>query len=235
MDMPANGFASEADATTGSHRVVLFDFDGVLVRGDAFTKFMRARYTHAWWRSLPLLVLAPVLAAVALIPRGRRLVVRLVVGWALVGLDAEAYRTMADGFGRVLARDARHFSRAAFMALNRHRQAGDRVLVVTGCEETLARAILDELGLPEIELVASRVRPGRFGPLIAVRNIGREKLRQLALRDVVPEWDVAYSDSLVDLPMLAAAHAAIVVNPRGDMLARARARLGDRVTAVEWY
>jgi phosphatidylglycerophosphatase C len=226
--------ASPADATRGASRVVLFDFDGVLVRGDAFTKFMRARYSRAWWLMVPLLLLSPILLVPAATSYGRRMVVRLVVGWALVGLDDAAYRSLADRFGRALARDARHFSRAAFAALNVHRHAGDRVLVVTGCEETLARAILDELGFPAIELVASRLAFGRFGLRVALRNVGAEKLRQLALRDVLPEWDMAYSDSLVDLPMLAAARAAVLVNPRRGMLSRAHARLGDRVSSVDW-
>jgi phosphatidylglycerophosphatase C len=234
MTAPLSELALTVDATTNAQRVVLFDFDGVLVRGDAFAKFMRARYSRAWWRVLPLLVLTPLLVLPALTSRGRRAIVQLVVGWALAGLDEKAYRTLADRFGRTLARDARHFSRSAFAVLNRHRRAGDRVLVVTGCEETLARAILDELGLPEIELIASRVMPGRFGPRVAVRNVGREKLRQLALRDVHPQWDFAYSDSLVDLPMLAGARAAVVVNPYRGMLARAQARLGARVSAVDW-
>lgn len=234
MDASVTEVASDVDAVSNAQRVVLFDFDGVLVRGDAFAKFMRERYAHAWWRILPLLVLTPFLLLPALTSRGRRRIVRLVVGWALAGLDEKTYRALADRFGRTLARDARHFSRSAFAVLNRHRRAGDRVLVVTGCEETLARAILDELGLSEIELVASRVMPGRFGPRVAVRNIGREKLRQLALRDVHPQWDVAYSDSLIDLPMLAGARAAVVVNPHRGMLARAQVRLGARVSAVVW-
>lgn len=45
-----------------SRRVVLFDFDGVLVRGDAFTTFVRARYLEAWPRAVALLSVSPLLA-----------------------------------------------------------------------------------------------------------------------------------------------------------------------------
>ncbi len=105
---------------------------------------------------------------------------------ALAGLDEATYRDGAGELGRAIAYDARNISGAAFAALKAHREWGDRVLVVTGCEETLARAMFDELGLVSIELVASRVGQGGFGLRVVVRNVGREKIRQLALRDVHP-------------------------------------------------
>ncbi|MEO5559057.1 MAG: hypothetical protein ABIO49_04720 [Dokdonella sp.] len=103
---------------------------------------------------------------------------------ALVGLDEKAHRALTDRFSRTLAGDARHSSRSAFegslpASSRDSSRAGRDWLRVDA-----TRAILDELRLHQVELVASRVMPGRFGPRIAVRNIGREKLRQLALRGV---------------------------------------------------
>jgi phosphatidylglycerophosphatase C len=217
-----------------TQRIVLFDFDGVIVRGDAFTKFMRERYAHAWWRLAVVLPLLPVVALIALTRRGRRRLLRAAVTWAFVGVDAARYRVMAQAFGGRLARDARNIFAPACMALKRHRQDGDRVLVVTGCEDVLARAILDELGFDGVELVASRFEAGRFGLRIALHNIRIEKARQLALRGIRPPWDVVYSDSFHDLPILAAARSAVLVNPDRITLARVSARLGRRLSVVEW-
>ncbi|GAA0716058.1 haloacid dehalogenase-like hydrolase [Dokdonella soli] len=218
----------------GKPRVVLFDFDGVLVRGDAFTRFMRDRYAHAWWRAVLVLPLWPLLALLATTPRGRRTAARVLVRWALCGVGESCYRELAETFGRALARDARNLSREALAALNAHRHAGDRIFVATACEEILARAILDELGLAAIELVASRLVPGRLGMRIALHNRGVEKANQLARRGVRPPWDIVYSDSLDDLPILAAARSAVLVNPSRHLLARVSARLGQRVSIVEW-
>jgi len=188
---PANGRPASPDgAQTYVPRLVLFDFDGVLVRGDAFTKWLGHRFARAWL-VVPVSLLVSVLLPVAATARGRRLLVRVIVTLAFVGLDEASYRRSAHEFGCALARDTRLLSRAAFAALDTHRQSGDRVVVVTGCEEALARAILDEHGVGPIELIASRVVRGRFGLRIAVRNVGREKLRQLALRGIHPKWDVA--------------------------------------------
>lgn len=216
-------------------RVVLFDFDGVLVRGDSFAAFMRDRYRRAWWRGVSLLALLPLFALMAATRRGRHAVLRFCVVWALFGVGASRYQRLAETFGRAWARDARHLVRAGLTRLNEHRHAGDRVIVVTGCEQAVARAILDELGFETIELVASRLVPGRLGMRVEVHNRGMEKPHQLRRIGVRPPWDVAYSDSQDDLPMLAAARSAVLVDPDRRTLAAVSARLRQRLSVVQWH
>ncbi|HET9836453.1 MAG TPA: haloacid dehalogenase-like hydrolase [Rhodanobacteraceae bacterium] len=217
-----------------AQRLVLFDFDGTLLHGDAYTMFIRAQYRRAWWRWLLVLPVAPVLLAISLTHRGRRAAARAMVRLALLGTDERDYHQRAEDFGREMARDSRLFSRLGISTLRRHMHAGDRVLIVTACEETLARAILDELGLGAIELVASQLVRGAGGWRVRVHNIGAEKLRQLALRGVSPPWDLAISDSLADLPILVTARAAILVNPDRRTLKRVSAKLGTRLSVAEW-
>ncbi|HEY0179103.1 MAG TPA: haloacid dehalogenase-like hydrolase [Dokdonella sp.] len=210
-------------------KLVLFDFDHVLVRGDAFAEFVRTRCRRSAWRvlaALPMLVLA--------LPGGRRRLRGVLVRVLLLGVGAARYRELADAFGRALAHDPRRLSRDALAALRVHRHAGDRVVVATACEETLARAVLDELGLGAIELVGSRLVAARFGLRIEPSNRGVEKARRLGLHGIRPPWDVVYSGSAADLPVLAAARSAVLVNPDRATLARASARLGRRLSAVEW-
>ena len=214
-------------------RVVLFDFDGTLLHGDAFTMFIRTCYRRGWWRVLPVLPLLPLLIPISVFRRGRRAIARLLVRLALLGTSEQHYREHAETFGRQLARDSRLFSRLGVLTLRRHMHSGDRVLIVTACEETLAASILGELGLGTVELVASRLVRGRRGWRVGVHNIGAEKLRQLALRGINPPWDIAISDSLVDLPILAAAREPILVNPDRRMLKRASV-LGKRPGIAEW-
>ncbi|MFT3791083.1 MAG: haloacid dehalogenase-like hydrolase [Rudaea sp.] len=213
---------------------MLFDFDGVLFKGDAFTAFMRERCSCQWWR---VAIASPLLLAASpftLIRKTRRHALRFLVHLAWFGTPLPRYRRLAQDFGAALARDARRFSRPALDALNAHRHRGARVIVVTGCEETLARAALDGLGLREIELVASQFDAGRFGPRIAVHNVGLQKAHQLRLRGVRAPWDVAYGDSFADLDMLAAARSAVLVNPDRALLAKLSARLRTRLSIVEW-
>ncbi|MBS0590958.1 MAG: HAD-IB family phosphatase [Proteobacteria bacterium] len=214
--------------------VVLFDFDGVLFRGDAFAEFLRAHCRQQWWR---VVLAAPVLlvAAPFMAMRRTRRSARIFLVWlALLGVSLSRYRQLAQEFGCARARDARRFSRPALDTLKTHRHQGARVVVVTGCEETLARAMLDGLGLGDIELVASSLKPGRPGLRVGVHNVGFQKAHQLRLRGVRAPWNVAYGDSFADLDMLAAARSAVLVNPDRALLAKLSSRLRQRLSIVEW-
>jgi phosphatidylglycerophosphatase C len=214
--------------------VVLFDFDGVLFKGDSFACFMRDYCRRRWWRVVlasPALLLS---APFVLVRATRRRTMMFLVRLALLGVSLPRYRMLAQDFGTALARDARRFSRQAIDALAAHRHRGARVIVVTGCEETLARAMLDGLGLSEVELVASQFEAGRLAPRIKVHNIGFQKAHQLRLRGVRAPWDAAYGDSFADLDMLAGARSAVLVNPERALLAKLSPRLKSRLSIVEW-
>jgi phosphatidylglycerophosphatase C len=206
--------------------VVLFDLDGVLVKGDSFALFMRCEGAVGWRRAAGLgglLAAAPL----TLFPALRSRAIRLVVRAALVGISADELHRRTAAFGAALAKDPRRVLRDGVTQVREHLAAGDRVIVVTASEEKLARAFLDTLGLDGVELVASRLRP-------AVHNRGEAKVRQLAARGVGAPWQVAYSDSLTDLPMLRGARRAVLVNASPRTLSRARAALGERVVPVAW-
>ena len=217
--------------STGEQRVVLFDFDGVLIRGDTFGMFMRDRYAHAWWCKLLVLLAAPWLLPV--LPFSRRRVLRTLVHIGLLGVDERRYRELVEAFAATLVHRPRQFHREGLRALRRHQAAGDRVIVVTGCEETLAHGVLTALGLGDIDILASRLAPGRFGMRSAWHNVGRRKVEQLAQHGI-DAWQLAYSDSSQDLPMLALAAEAVLVNATPKLCKRIEKALGRSVTRVEW-
>ena len=215
-----------SEATDTPTPVVLFDFDGVLYRGDSFTELMQDHLRRQWWRvvlALPLLLLVAPFAAWR---RTRRRAVRFVVHMSFLGISHERYRRMAQEFGRSLGTDAARFIEGGLQAIRRHVDSGARVVVISGCEETLLRAILDELGLRDIELIASRFVAGRFGMRVGVHTFGAEKVRQLAERGIHPPWDIAYSDSSTDAPMLVAARSSVLVNAKPATRKRLVEKLG---------
>ena len=215
-----------------AQRIVLFDFDGVLIRGDAFTMFMRDRYAHAWWRKALLAAASPWLLVA--LPFSWRHVVRVLVRIGLVGVGEARYRELALAYADALVHRPRQFYREAVRTLRARIAAGDRVVVVTGCEDILVRGVLDGLGLAGVEVVPSRLSAGRLGMRAAWHNVGRRKVEALA-RHGIDAWQVAYSDSSHDLPMLAPAAEAVLVNASPKLCKRVEKALGRSVARVEWH
>ena len=141
-----------ADVEAVAPRVVLFDFDGVLFRGDAFHLFIRERYRRSWWRWLPAVLVAPLLLLI--LPFSWRVPMHVLVRIALFGLGERRYRLAAETFAADLARRPRQFHRDALQALRQHQLQGDRVIVVTGCEHTLVSGIVQQLGLTGLDVLA---------------------------------------------------------------------------------
>lgn len=216
---------------SGLRRTVLFDFDGVLVRGDAFELLMRDRYARGWWRKGMVLLAIPWLLAV--LPFSRRRALRTLVHIGLIGVGEQRYRRLAEEFASVLVHRPRQFHREGLNALRRHQAAGDRVVVVTGCEDTLVRAVLAGLGIAGVEVVGSRLCSRRLGMRTEWHNVGRRKVELLA-RHGIDTWQVAYSDSHQDLPMLAPAAEVVLVNATPRLCKRVEKALGRSVTRAEW-
>ncbi|MEW9572140.1 HAD family hydrolase [Rhodanobacter sp. Si-c] len=212
-------------------RVVLFDFDGVLLHGDAFYLFVRNRYERSWLRKLLVLPCLPWL--LLQLPFSRRRAARTLVHVALSGMGEQRYQAQARAFAVELVQHSRRFNRDALRQLRRHQQAGDRVIVVTGCEQALVGGILEQLGLGDVELLASRLRPTWAGMRTGFHNIGANKLKALAGHGV-REWQCAYSDSLMDVPMLKPAAEPVLVNGTPKLCKKMDAALGRVVGRVEW-
>jgi phosphatidylglycerophosphatase C len=231
---PAVETAAGVGADPGGRPVVLFDFDGVLIRGDSYAHLVRRALRRSWGRRLAML---PVLAAampMLQVPALRRYGQRLVVRLAFAGWSTAQFNACAAQFGRRLARDDRVVVGDAVAAARRHLASGARVVVVTASAQPLVRAGLDELGLPAVGLVASEPTCGWLGLRAAMCNYGVEKVRRLVAHGLQPPWQSAYGDSLSDLPMLHGAVRPVLVNPDARLLAHARRELGPRISSVQW-
>lgn len=228
VETPATSGAAKA---SDARRVVLFDFDGVLSHGDAFGWFIRERYRRGWWRVLVALLASPWLFALLLVRR--RLPRRTLVHIALLGLGERGYGRAAERYADRLARRPRQFLRDGLLALRRHQAAGDRVIVVTGCEQRLVSRLLDQLGLENLEVLASTLKPGLLGMRLRQHNLGAGKAQALAAEGMAA-CAIAYGDSLHDLAMFRMATEAVLVNGAPKLCKKVEQGLGRSVRRVEW-
>lgn len=213
-------------------RTVLFDFDGVLIHGDSFAMFVRDRYARSLPRKVLALLALPWLLLV--LPFSRRRVLRALVHVAMLGVGEASYRAQAQAFAGTLVRRPRLFCRDGLQALRRHQSAGDRVIVVTGCEDALVRGMLAELGLQGLEVHASQLRGSWLGMREQWHNVGRRKVQSLA-RQGIETWQMAYGDSVHDVPMLKVAAEPVLVNGTPKLCKRVERALGRSVARVAWY
>jgi phosphatidylglycerophosphatase C len=200
--------------------LVVFDFDHTLYDGDS------GSHLFAWLiKSNPLrlataLLATPVLGPlVAMLPT-RRLGISGYVWIATFGMHrAREFNTVIDRY--VLKHEAEIRTRLLPHALEvfaQHRRAGDRVVVATGAPPELARAILAFVAHQDVPVIGSEVGP-RLGAVGATRHChNEEKMRMLRERGY-GDIDIAYSDSTADLPLLKAAKAPVVVNPKRSRVA----------------
>lgn len=223
------------DAPSGAGgRLVLFDFDGVIVAGDSFAAWMRREGLKPPLRRLAAWLAAPVGLPLMAFPATLSLGARIFLHAAVLGADPVMLRASLDAWGRALARRPGKVIQDGLATLRMHVAAGDRVVVVSGTESTLLRAVLDELGVAGVGIVASELDLDGRAARVRRHCFGAGKLRALATAGIEPPWDLAYSDSPNDLPLLRRAREAVCVNWRPGNRRRATSAPGGKVRFVDW-
>ncbi len=215
--------------------LVVFDFDHTLYDGDSGSHLFAWLIRRNPLRMLAALLATPVLGPmVALLPT-RRWGISGYVWIGSFGLHA------AREFDRVIDRYvATHREQIAGRLLPvalevfaRHRAQGDRVVVATGAPPELARAILAFVAHQDVPVIGTAVGP-RFGAVVATRHChNEEKMRMLEERGY-GEIAAAYSDSSADLPLLQAARAPVVVNPKPKRVQMFRRVLPPGTPILNW-
>lgn len=210
---------------------IVFDFDGVLLRGDSFAGYLRWRTRQKPRRALaalPLLPLLPLLSHPRTLPWAAKLFARALT----LGLNRTRFDAEIDAFcDDWLAREGRVID-ALVARLRGHVAAGARVLVVSGTAHTLLESLLRRLSVDGVTALGTQVRFGRLGLRALRHNYGEAKLATLAEIGVYAPWAISYSDSLADLPILAAARKAVLVEPSAPHEKVLRAALVNTVELV---
>jgi phosphatidylglycerophosphatase C len=210
---------------------VVFDLDKVLLGGDASTLFLHGRLRQAPQRLLLLLLAVPVLALGVLVPQVRPLAARAMTRIAVGRRSQSDVEAVASAYGEALGRTPEAAVADAIACVREHRQAGDVVVVATGCEETLARGFLAAVGLGDLDVVGST---GSLWPPRVARAMGESKVLMLSRRGYPPPWAAAYSDSASDLPLFAGTPRPVLVNADARTAEQVTRTLGRRPETRTW-
>jgi phosphatidylglycerophosphatase C len=218
---------------TGSQATVIFDLDHTLVPGDSFAAFNRELLLDAWWRIGLAMLAVPAIAALWSFSATRTRAGSILLWLGTVARSGDLRTRMDEFVIRHFSDGSRICSRAVEQA-RLHCQRGDRVIVVTGAAELLARRVCVQIGLDSVEIVGSTLRDWMGGWVAGEHCTGERKVKMLADRKVMEPWDCAYTDSASDLPLLTRARRRILVNPQTRARRLLSNALGDSLEVVSW-
>ena len=126
------GNAAVATVVTNP-RVVLFDFDGVLMRGDAFSRFVRSRFRRSWWRMLLALIALPLLLPFYAVRSLRMPIIGVFVRISLLGTSPQRFELLVREFaGELVAKPRIFIAGADLKVLASARGEELRKLIVLG-------------------------------------------------------------------------------------------------------
>jgi phosphatidylglycerophosphatase C len=218
-----------------SRKLVVFDFDHTLYDGDSGGHLVGWLIRRSAWRSLAAILAAPILLPLVAFLPTRRFGIS---GFLWIGtLGTHARHDLDALIDQYVTHDAANIRARllpkALAVLQRHRDAGDDVLVATGAPPELARAILDFVAHQDLPVIGSLSRPF-LGGLVTREHCHHEnKMRMVRAAGHGP-IEVAYSDSAADLPLLLAARAPVVVNPKRGRVEMFRRVLPPGTPILNW-
>ena len=218
-----------------SRKLVVFDFDHTLYDGDSGGHLVGWLIRRSAWRSIAAILAAPILLPLVAFLPTRRFGIS---GFLWIGtLGTHARNDLDALIDQYVTHDAANIRARllpkALAVLQRHRDAGDEVLVATGAPPELARAILDFVAHQDLPVIGSLSRPF-LGGLVTREHCHHEnKMRMVRAAGHGP-IEVAYSDSAADLPLLLAARAPVVVNPKRGRVEMFRRVLPPGTPILNW-
>jgi phosphatidylglycerophosphatase C len=237
----ARGGAGSGGAGSGGgeRAVAVFDLDGTLLRGDSFARFLVRLLLRNPYRAVATTAAAPVLGTMLFLPAVRRYGVAGLLWLATVGLPPGRFDALLEEFAAGHAAESNRIS-VTLERLHAHLDAGDRVVIATGCPAPMATALCHALGLEAVEIVGARLVQGKnfIRPLGECRmwnalptatrgaSFGAEKVRRLTAAGISTPVAYVYTDSASDIPLLLAAAHQYLVDPAPGHLRRVRARAG---------
>ncbi|MGX5730441.1 haloacid dehalogenase-like hydrolase [Pseudoxanthomonas beigongshangi] len=215
--------------------LVVFDFDHTLYAGDSGGHLVTWLLKRNPLRAVVALAASVVLGPMVAFLPTRRYGISGYIWIGTFGLHGRrSFDSLIDRYVATHRDEVRErLLPVALEVFRQHRAAGDRVVVATGAPPELARAILSFVAHEDVPVVGTAVGP-RLGAVIATRHChNEEKMRMLRERGY-GDVAVAYSDSSADLPLLKAARAPVVVNPKPARIDMFRRVLPAGTPILNW-
>ncbi len=224
---------SASQPATQQRQLVLFDFDGTLVRGDNGTRMILAFARSRGWPIIVMLLATPVILPLLFCPPTKRLGASMYLWLSTVGMHKrQINRCLKKLAAHTASYPERYRIENTWQRIDAHLAAGDQVVVVTGCWQKMARLILTGLGLKNVQVIGSRKQRWLGGYISQPHCYGKHKLDCLKAQDIEPPWSYVYTDSASDRYLLKLAAKPVLVRPTPYTLIRIQYILGKDIEVI---
>jgi phosphatidylglycerophosphatase C len=202
-----------ARASAHGARLAVFDLDGTLTRHDTLLPYVLGYLRRHPWRIVRLpAMLIPAVRFLFDFDRGA--IKGSFIHVTLGGAPRSSLQRWSEQFVRRLLQRGLHIE--AHPTLERHRRAGDRLLLMSASTDLYVPQISSALGFDEFICTQLRWRADERldGRLASANCQGEEKRRRLAevLERDAPSAVSAYGNTRGDLPHMRLAQAAYLIN-----------------------
>ncbi len=209
-------------------RLVLFDFDGTLISGDNGTRMIVEFARSRGWPLITSILCTPIILPLLLFPPTKRLGASMYLWLSTVGMGKNQINRCLKRLAAVTAGNPQHYRiEPAWERLQQHLQAGDKVVVITGCWEKMAKKTLKAMGLNGVTVIGSRKQRWLGGYISNPHCYGKNKVHCLASQNITPPWTYAYTDSVSDRHLLRLADKPVLVRPSLYSLIRVKSIFGN--------
>ncbi len=217
--------------------VAVFDFDKTLINTDVAYHFLNTAIKRSKIRRMAVGMLMPVLLPFLLIQRCRIVAMSAMMWIATFPLRGRTPRDVFAAFAADVFSPPINirFYEEGLNALAAHRKLGHRLLIISGSPQELVSQISQTMLDREIEIIGSHIVPFLDGLIYRHYCMGTGKIK-LAKKRGMPDdiWDYGYSDSALDIPLLAHCRHRFLINPGKKTTRRVTSALGNRVTILNW-
>lgn len=215
-------------------RLVVFDFDHTLFKGDTSGRMIHTLLKRNPIRALLALLASPLLGPmVGFKPLRRRGISGYL--WLATFASGQTFDEVVYGHAaRMSSALAARLLPEGFEQLQRHIAEGDTVIIATGATPELIRQILPLANQSDLPVVGTKVTPWLGGYVVAEHCHAQHKMTMIRDAGFTDDVAVAYTDSHNDLPLLEAAKQPVAVNPKPKAEALFRQKFGDRLQVRRW-
>ncbi|MDR7119498.1 HAD-IB family phosphatase [Rheinheimera soli] len=217
--------------------LVLFDFDKTIISRDTGAEYMKFMLARNPLRLTACLFACPFVLPFLLFDKAKFVGYSVWLWLATIGMPIKKVIKLRNKFiTQYLESEKTVVYQQAVETLNAHIQKLDKVVIVSGASEWMVKKVFAQLALPKVEFACSQEARLVGGMVSSFHCYAKNKVKSIHQRLNLVKYQsiIGYSDSSVDIPILALCTHRFIVNPKQSCLKKLIKSFDQSVTVVTW-